>query len=162
MPRHVFTAHDLAPLRGLLSLPLAQEAFNAAVPVKRFSAAGRHVGERVALSVPVRSRDVPDGVPLPELLAALKKESPSVAGIAVRRGELIVTHTAPPARRERERVQRFLGDRDALARLRHEPVVPAVPPIELRRVLGDRATPDDEWLKAFRGWAAENLVQPDP
>ena len=155
MPRYVFTERDLAPLRALLELPLAHEALAASVPIKRFDPPAG-VGETIELPVDVQSSDNPDGVPLPEILARLKRDVPSVTGIAVRGGTAKVTYAKPPTKRDAGTVGKVLGDRSELIKLRAEPV----PQERLQTVLESEATPDAEWLGAFRQWAVDNMIKP--
>jgi hypothetical protein len=154
MPRYVFTERDLAPLRALLELPLAHEALAATVPIKRFDAGA--AGGTVELPVDVQSSDNPDGVPLPEILARLKRDVPSVSGIAVRGGVAKVTYTKEPTKRDSGAVGKLLGDRSELLKLRPRPL----PESGLKAVLESDEVPDAEWLGAFRRWAVDNVIKP--
>jgi hypothetical protein len=161
MSRYKFTARDLEPLRTILQGPVVARALAAAVPIKHFEAPARHV-EVVELPVTVRSRDQPDGVPLEEILAAAKAESPTVRGLAVRGGALVVIHDKAPPQAARKRLRSLLGDREKLISL--QPVHPIAAPDDadgLRRVLRDEATPDADWLRAFRRYAVERLIDQD-
>ena len=117
--------------------------------------------EQVELPVAVQSHDQPDGVPLHRVLAAAKAASPSVAGLAVRAGTLMVVHDGVPTAPEQKRLRALLGDPQKLNELR-EPSPPAVPATagDLEGILLDQATPDAEWIKAFRRYAAERLIPP--
>jgi hypothetical protein len=154
MPRYVFTERDLAPLRTLLELPLTHEALAATVPIKRFDPQAD--AETIELPVDVQSSDTPDGVPLPEILARLKRDVPSVTGIAVRGGTARVTYEKPPTKRDAGTVGKVLGDRAGLMELRDQQPAPE----RLQAVLESDATPDAEWLGAFRRWAVENVIKP--
>jgi hypothetical protein len=158
MPRYVFTERDLEPLRALLELPLAHEALAAAVPIKRFDPP-THGGETIELPVAVLSRDNPDGVPLPEILARLKQDVPSVSGLVVRGDTVRVTYDQPPAKKDSAVVGKVLADRQALLDLRGS-VVDKLPEHALEAVLTSDATPDAEWLGAFRRWAVSNVIKP--
>lgn len=155
MPRYVFTERDLAPLRALLDLPLAHEALAASVPIKRFDPPAG-TGDTIELPVDVQSSDNPDGVPLREILARLKRDVPSVTGIAVRGGTARVTYAKTPTKRDAGTVGKVLGNRAELMELREQQ-----PPRErLQAVLESDATPDAEWLGAFRRWAVDNVIKP--
>jgi hypothetical protein len=161
MSRYKFTAQDLEPLRAILQGPMVARALAAAVPIKHFESPARHV-ETVELPVAVQSRDQPDGVPLGEILAAAKTESPTVRGMAVRGGALVVIHDQAPTQAAQKRLRSLLGDRQKLIQLRR--VVPTAAPEntgELRRTLLDETTPDVEWLRAFRRYAVQELIEPD-
>lgn len=161
MSRYKFTAADLKSLRPILEGPLVRRALAAAVPVKRFEAPARHV-DVLDLPVAVRSRDQPDGVPLEDILAAVKAESPTVRGLAVRGGAVVVIHDKAPPAAAQKRLRALLGDRQKLIDLRRlTPVAAAGGAGDLRRVLLDDATPDAEWLQAFRRYAVEQLIEPD-
>jgi hypothetical protein len=155
MPRYVFTERDLAPLRALLELPLAHEALAASVPIKRFDPPAR-TGETIELPVDVQSSENPDGVPLGVILARLKRDVPSVTGIAVRGSTARVTYAKTPTRRDAATVGKVLGDRGELIGLREQPL----PREQLQAVLASEATPDAEWLRAFRRWAVDNVIKP--
>jgi hypothetical protein len=161
MSRYVFTGRDLEPLRSLLQGPLVAQALAAAVPIKRFEPPTRRV-ERVELPVTVQSRDQPDGVPLHLILAAAKETSASVSGLAVRGGTVIVIHEGSPTAQEQKRLRKLLGDQQQLNKLR-EPAPPtaAAGAADLVQTLLDPATPDAEWMQAFRRYAVEQLIQPN-
>jgi hypothetical protein len=161
MSRYKFTARDLEPLRSFLQGPLVARVLAAAVPIKHFEPPTRQL-EVVELPVEVRSRDQPDGVPLQDILAAAKAASPTVQGLVVRGDAVVVIHGGAPAPQARKRLRDLLGDRQKLIELRGP-----VPPVaaddggDLRRVLLDDATPDDEWMRTFRRYAVQRLIEPD-
>ena len=115
--------------------------------------------EQVELPVAVQTRDQPDGVPLHRILAAAKAASPSVAGLAVRGRTLMVVHDGVPTAPEQKRLRALLGDPQKLSGLR-EPSPPTTPAADLEGILLDQATPDAEWIKAFRRYAVERLIPP--
>ncbi|MGE5287149.1 MAG: hypothetical protein ACM3ML_08115 [Micromonosporaceae bacterium] len=160
MSRYVFTEQDLEPLRPILQGPLIAQALAAAVPIKRFETPPGRV-EEVELPVPVRSRDQPDGVPLERILEAAKAASPSVRGLAVRGGSVAVIHDGVPTAQQERRLRRLLGDQQTLSKLREPPQSAVTASMgDLERVLLDQATPDAEWMQAFRRYAVEQLIQP--
>jgi hypothetical protein len=159
--RYVFPLHDLEPMPSGAPLPgpiLAPQL--AAGPVTR---PGLPPGgpEQVTLPVAVQSREQPDGVPLSRILAAAKAAAPSVAGLAVRGEKLVVTYDRVPTAEEQERLRTFLGDRRQLDELR-EPAPAGGPATadDLEGVLLDQATPDADWIQAFRRYAVERLIPP--
>jgi hypothetical protein len=162
MSRYKFTARDLEPLRTFLQGPMVARVLAASVPIKHFEPPARQV-EVVELPVAVRSRDQPDGVPLQDILAAAKAASPTVQGLAVRGGTMVVIHGSAPAPQARKKLRDLLGDRQKLTELRAPPTPVAAPAgaDDLRRVLLDDATPDDEWMRAFRRYAVQRLIEPD-
>ena len=162
MARYRFTLRDLAPLRGLLDAPFAREVLDATIPIKRFGGARQR--EEVELSVEVQSREQPDGVPLHEILKAVQAEVPGVSGIAVRQGRAVLTHEAPLTAEQRRKIGRLLRDRRRLMALRapSRSDLAAKDLEELRKVLLDAATPDAEWLRAFRRYAVANLIPKEP
>ena len=163
MSRYKFTARDLEPLRAILQGPVVARALAAAVPVKHFDAPARHV-EVVELPVAVRSREQPDGVPLQEILAAAKAASPTVRGLAVRGGAVVVIHDKAPSQPAQRRLRDLLGDRQKLTELgrARPPNAPAGDDADdLRRALLDETTPDAEWMRAFRRYAVQRLIEPD-
>jgi hypothetical protein len=161
MARYRFTVRDLAPLRSLLDAPFAREVLDAAIPIKRFGGARQR--QEVELSVAVQSREQPDGVPLPEILKAVQAEVPGVTGIAVRQGKAVLTHEAPLTAQQRSKIRRILGDPRRLMDLRPSsgPDLAAADPQALKKVLLDDATPDAEWLRAFRHYAVTTLIPQD-
>jgi hypothetical protein len=159
MARYRFTARDLAPLRPLLDAPFAREVLGAAIPIKRFAGRARQRDE-IELPVAVQSREEPDGVPLPEILKAVQAEVPGVTGISVRRGKAVLAHEAPLTAEQKRRIGRLLQDRRRLMALRSEGGLDLAPedPAALRKVLLEEATPDAEWLRAFRRYAVAELI----
>jgi hypothetical protein len=102
-------------------------------------------------------------VPLPEILKAVQAEVPGVTGIAVRQGKAVLTHEAPLTAQQRSKIRRILGDRRRLMDLRPSsaPDLAAADPQALKKVLLDDATPDAEWLRAFRHYAVTTLIPQD-
>jgi hypothetical protein len=162
MARYRFTLRDLAPLRGLLDAPFAREVLDAAIPIKRST--GARQLEELDLPVAVQSREQPDGVPLHEILKAVQAEVPGVSGIAVRQGRAVLTHEAPLTAEQRRKIGRVLRDQRRLTALRapSRSDLAATDPEELRKVLLDAATPDAEWLRAFRRYAVADLIPKEP
>ena len=162
MARYRFTVRDLAPLRSLLDAPFAREVLDAAIPIKRFGGARQR--EEMELSVAVQSREQPDGVPLHEILKAVQAEVPGVSGIAVREGRAVLTHEAPLTAAQRRKIGRVLQDRRGLMALRPpaDSEIAAANSDALRKALLDDATPDAEWLRAFRRYAVATLIPKDP
>jgi hypothetical protein len=161
MARYRFTARDLAPLRSLLDAPFAREVLDAAIPIKRF--AGARQQEEVELPVPVQSREEPDGVPLHEILKTVQAEVPGVSGMAVRRGKAVLTYKGPLTADQKRKIGRLLQDRRRLLALRPAggSDVAADSPEALKQVLLDQATPDAEWLRAFRRYTVAELNRKD-
>lgn len=161
MARYRFTVRDLAPLRSLLDAPFAREVLDAAIPIKRFAGAWQR--EEVELSVTVQSREQPDGVPLHEILKAVQAEAPGVSGIAVRQGKAVLTHESPLTAEQRSKIGRVLRDHRRLMALRPPSGSDSAveDPQALRKVLLDDATPDAEWLRAFRHYAVTALIPKD-
>lgn len=163
MGRYVFTGRDLEPLRPILEEPVIAQALAAAVMIKQFQARGTRQDE-VELPVPVRSRDQPDGVPLDRILEAAKAASSTVQGLAMRGGTAIVIHDGTPTAQQQKRLRQLLGSQEKLNEL-NEPSPP--PPAagapegagDLKQLLLDQATPDAEWIRAFRRYAVEQLIQ---
>jgi hypothetical protein len=116
--------------------------------------------QRVALPVPVRGRDEPDGVPLEAILAATRDIASTVQGAAVRGSELELVHSSEPTTEQRDALASLLGDEDRLRALGTAQPEPALAGETLRDVLLDAGTPDAEWLRAFRRWAVSELIQP--
>lgn len=161
MARYRFTLRDLAPLRGLLDAPFAREVLDAAIPIKRFGGARQR--EEIELTVAVQSREQPHGVPLPEILKAVQAEVPGVTGIAVRQGKAVLACEAALTAQQRSRIGRLLRDRRRLLALRPASGsdLAAEDPQALSKVLLDDATPDAEWLRAFRQYAVAALIPKD-
>jgi hypothetical protein len=162
MSRYRYTPQDVKSLLPFLQGPMAARLLAAAVPIKHFEPPSRQV-ETVELPVAVRSRDQPDGVPLQDILAAAKAASPTVRGLAVRGGTVVVIHDRAPAPQARKKLRDLLGDRQKLTELRGPPTPEAAAGEgdDLRRVLLDDATPDREWLRTFRRYAVQRLIEPD-
>jgi hypothetical protein len=161
MGRYIFSKRDLEPLRGLIDSPLGQAVLGSTVPIKQTSAAPPHPEiTDVALPVPVQSREQPEGLPLHEILSAVQTESPEIKALAVREGSLVVSYAKPPTDAERARVERALANPQTFARLRTiRPSALAGPaPADLESTLTNPATPDGDWLKAFRQYAVAKLL----
>jgi len=161
MARYRFTARDLAPLRSLLDAPFAREVLDAAIPIKRF--AGARQQEEVELPVAVQSREEPDGVPLHEILKMVQAEVPGVSGMAVRQGKAVLTHKGPLTAEQKRKIGRLLQDRRRLLALRPSGGSDgaADSPEAIKKVLLDQATPDVEWLRAFRRYTVAELIRKD-
>ena len=114
-------------------------------------------------SLAVQSRKQPDGVPLHAILKAVQGEVPGVSGIAVRQGRAVLTYAAPLTAEQRRKIGRLLRDRGRLTALRprNGSALAAEDPQALRKVLLDDATPDAEWLRAFRSYAVAALIPKD-
>jgi hypothetical protein len=165
MARYQFTRGNLEPLRGFMGLPLARRVLQSAVPIKRF--VPRQIEEKLELGVAVQSRDNPDGVPLDIILAEARKTTTSVTGMVVRGGSVFVTHGREPKPEEKDQLRELLLDKPrltGLTRIRPGGVRTAkegtqLSARELRAVLTDDATPDEQWIKAFRRYAVEHLLK---
>ncbi|MFI9561191.1 hypothetical protein [Nonomuraea endophytica] len=112
-------------------------------------AGGRQV-ERLPLTVAIRGRDDPDGIPLELILAAAREVSPTVEGLAVVGTDLLVTHRESP--QAADRLHDLLGDPERLSALAQ--------PASGTPLL-DEATPDAEWIRLFRQWATRELLHRD-
>lgn len=158
MGRYKFTRKDLAPLRGFLDLPLARDVVGAAVPVKRLVRPA--LREEVTLPVQVLSREHADGVPLDAILREVQKTAPTATGIVARGGKVIITHSKPPKPQERTKLNQLLADAPKLQALRPQADVRRVARgQDLEAILRDDATPDAEWLQAFRRYAVGTLLK---
>ena len=161
MGRYIFTEKDFEPFRTFLEHPLAQEALAAAIPVKQFNNTEIHI-EESAVSVPggVQSHDNPDGMPLHEVLAAVQEHAPEAQGLVVRNGNLVITHSKPPTREVRNKIDKMLGDPQFVSRLRRHPAAVQQPDADaLVAKLKDANTSDEEWMKAFRQYAVRFLIK---
>jgi hypothetical protein len=155
MENDAFAAGDQRPLRSILqgrpSADAEPEAGERAEP------STTRVDE-VELPVAVQDRDQPDGVPLQRILTAAKAASTSVTGLAVRGGTLLVLHDRVPTAKEQRRLRTLLGDPEKLDQLREPPPAVGAEAGDLERVLLDEATPDAEWIRAFRRYAVERII----
>jgi hypothetical protein len=142
----------------LLHAPFAREVFAAAIPIKRST--GPRQREEIELAAAVQSREEPAGVPLHEILKAVQAEAPGVTGIAVRGGKAMLTHEAPLTADQKRKIGRLLQDRRRLMALRPASGsdLAADDPAALRKILLEEATPDAEWLRAFRRYAVAELI----
>jgi hypothetical protein len=158
MGRYIFTEQDLEPFRALLENPIAQQVLEAAVPVKQLATPAQHTEEAPALlPVDVQSRDTPQGVPLHEILRAVREQAPSVSSMTVRDGRLLITHDRPPSPEENAAIQQILADGQRLGAW--NAAAPAAgPPVELVNILTNPNTSDADWLHAFRQYAVAHLI----
>lgn len=155
MESDAFAARDQRPLRSILQGGPSAEASAAAI--ERAEPFTRRVDE-VELPVAVQDRDHPDGVALQRILAAAKDASTSVAGLAVRGGTLLVLHDRVPTAKEQRRLRALLDDPQKLGQLREPPPAAGAEAGDLERILLDEATPDAEWIRAFRRYAVERII----
>lgn len=184
MPRRTFTARDLKPFRKAAEKILEEEpdaalVASAARPFKRRIRKPEHVERRrERLPVEIRSKDRPDGVPLQAIAREARKEVPSLRGISARGGGVSLKFERPPSEEERKKLDSLFSDTSRLEGLGSPPVraraaeamaarpaeAMAVRPAELQRdpeeVLHDPESSDAAWLRAFRRYAMENLVEP--
>jgi hypothetical protein len=173
MPRRIFTADDLAPLRAAAQEIIEREpdaalVAAAAEPIKRRipTAAHEQLAE-VRLPVDVQSSTSPDGVPLHEIAKALQEEAPGVTGVALTPEGLSLKFDQPPTAAQQRRIEALLGDKTRLQDLVTTGGVVAAPrgaraptDDELHAALRDPQTTDAAWLRAFRSWATSNLLEP--
>jgi hypothetical protein len=162
MPRYIFKKQDLEPLRPWLDTPVARRVLRSTAPVKNLRSGQVPIEETVELPVTVQSRDQPDGVPLHEVLQAIQVEMPSVVGLSVRDGKVLVRHGAAPREKDQEKLRTFIRDPKKLTAVlkRAKPNALAAPrPEDLEKLLLSDETPDAEWLSAFRRYAVANLIK---
>jgi hypothetical protein len=157
MGRYKFKRQDLAPLRAFLDLPLARDVVGAAVPVKRL--VRPELREETTLAVDVLSREHADGVPLDAILREVQKTTPTATGIVARGGKVIITHSKAPKPQERDELQQLLGDAPKLQALRPQVSPRRIAKKDVKAILLDDATPDAEWLQAFRRYAVDTLLK---
>jgi hypothetical protein len=174
MTRRIFTARDLAPLRKATERILEREpdaalVAAAAEPFKRRIPGAKHQ-ERAGVRLPVEieTSTRPDGVPLHEIASAVQKEFPGVTGVSLTPGGVSLKFEKAPTAAQRRKINTLLSDKTRLESMkpviREAPSAPevvgrAVPEEELRRVLSEPETSDAAWLRAFRKFAVENLVE---
>ena len=116
-----------------------------------------HVEESAApLAVDVQSHQTPQGVPLHEVLAAVQKEVPSVQGMVIRNGNVVLTHAVAPAAADQQKINRILSN-PQLLKSGTATAAPGADP--LVKKLTDAATPDAEWIKSFREYAVKFLIK---
>jgi len=171
MPRRIFTADDLAPLRAAVQEIIEREpdaavVASAAEPIKRSipTAAHEELAE-VRLPVEVQSSTNPDGVPLHEIALAVQEEAPNVTGVALTPEGLTLKFDKPPTAAQQRQISALLGDKTRLQDLVTTGGVVAArrgaaSDAQLLRVLRDPQTTDAAWLRAFRSWAASHLLAP--
>ena len=175
MPRRIFTADDLAPLRAAARELLEREpdaalVAAAAEPIKRRIPTAAHEQlSDVRLPVDIATSTSPEGVPLHEIAKAVQEEAPNITGLAVTPKGLTLKFDRPPTAAQRRKIDALLGDRARLQRLAvvetaAAPVRAAAPATEdqLLEALRDPQTTDAAWLRAFRAWAAAHLLEPSP
>jgi hypothetical protein len=158
VPRYQFKARDLAPFSRLLASPMAKRVLAKAIPVKRIPAgkAARFVEVPSPGPIAVRSKATPDGVPLHEMLAVVKKRIPAVTTLALRRGRLVVGHTGADAK-VGDAVRALLADARVVAELTRQPTKPNLTLTKLRQRVLDPSLGDAEWLKAFRAYTVATM-----
>jgi hypothetical protein len=179
MARYRFKPKDLAPFKAFLSHPSAIRLLTSAVPIKQLTRARPLVEDAgVVLSVPVQSLKVSEGVALEQVFAAVKAIAPDAKTLTLRGRKVDVTYGREPTAEVRESVRKLLGDERALTtainKVRRPGTGVATPGVPIVSVPGgarrgkdlvdaltNDATPDAEWLRAFRKYATENLLR-DP
>lgn len=163
--RYIFTKKDLEPLRRLFDNPAGRQLIEGTVPIKKIRGRPVHVETaEIDLPVEIESREAPEGVPLDEVLKAVREKVPGVKALAVRQGRVSITYDEAPSRADRTKIERLLSNRKGLEDLKR----PAGPvairmmavkdPESLEEVLKNQETPDAEWLRAFRAYAVQNLI----
>ena len=165
MARYVFTERDLAPLRRILDTTVGRQFLAAAIPIKRASRrAGRVEEVQPGPPVEIMTREKPDGVPLHEILRVAREKVPGVEAMALTGGQISITYAEGTSPADREKIDKLLADRATLEALRPAtaPVQPRPVRPEIDRVVRNPATPDAEWLRAFRTYATERLLEPPP
>ena len=161
MGRYIFTHKDLAPFLMFLDYPVALAALAATIPVKRLDHPEMHVEKsQVQLAGDVQSHRTPDGVPLHKLLSAVQEQAPDVRGLVVRNGNVVVTHAKPPTEDVRNKIDKVLSDPELFSRLKLRATTEqAADAGSLVKKLTDPATPDEDWIKAFRQYAVRFLIK---
>jgi hypothetical protein len=145
MPRRIFTAEDLAPLREAARQILEREpdaalVAAAAEPIKRRIPTAAHEQlSDVRLPVDIATSTSPQGVPLHEIAKAVREEVPTVTGLAVTPEGLSLKFDKPPTAAQQRKIDALLGDRARLQRL-----VPAVATVAART--GDVAPAAEDQL----------------
>ena len=172
MPRRIFTADDLAPLRAAAQQVIEREpdaalVAAAAEPIKRRipTAAHEELAE-VRLPVDVQTSTSPDGVPLHEIAKALQEEAPDVTGVALTPEGLSLKFDKPPTAAQQRKIAALLGDKTRLQGLVTTGGVVAAPrgaapasDDQLLELLRDPQTTDAAWLRAFRTWAVAHVLE---
>src|SRR5262245_45552160 len=174
MPRRIFTADDLAPLRAAAQQIIEREpdaalVAAAAQPIKRRIPTAAHEElTEVRLPVDVATSTSPEGVPLHEIAKAVQEAAPSVTGLSVTPEGLSLKFDKAPTAAQQRKIAALLGDRTRLEELKPAAVSMAAPPVgvsaasrdELLEVLRNPETTDAAWLRAFRAWAVTHLLGP--
>jgi hypothetical protein len=172
MPRRIFTADDLAPLRAAAQQVIEREPDAAVVaaaaePIKRRipTAAHEELAD-VRLPVDVQSSTSPEGVPLHDIAKAIQEEAPNVTGVALTPEGLSVKFDTPPTAAQQRKIAELLGDKTRLQDLVTTGGVVAAPrgaappdDDRLLDLLRDPQTTDAAWLRAFRSWAVAHLLE---
>lgn len=170
MPRRIFTERDLAPLRAVTREVIEREpdaavVAAAAAPIKRrIPQPGFEQRTDARLPVELERAANPDGVPLHEVAQELRKDVPVLEGISATPGGLSLKFSRPPTAAQRRKIDALLSDRARLEGLKpavpvREPVSPELPRDDLLRALRDPQTTDAAWLRAFRAYALEHLIE---
>jgi hypothetical protein len=173
MPRRIFTARDLAPLRKATRKVLEEEP-DAAVVAAAAQPFKRHIPKpeheewaEVRLPVEIETSATPEGVPLHEIAKAVRKEAPGVTSLSVTPGGVSLKFDRKPTVAQRRKIQALLGDEARLNALKRPGPAAGVAPEarrlteqDLARVLRDPETTDAAWLRAFRRYALEHLIEP--
>ena len=99
-------------------------------------------------------------MPLHEVLAAVQEHAPDAQGVVVRNGNLVITHSKPPTREARNKIDKMLADPQFAGRLRRGKAAAQQPEADaLVAKLKDANTSDQEWMKAFRQYAVHFLIK---
>ena len=158
--RYIFTKKDLEPIRKLFDNPISRKLIEGTSPIKKVTGKPAHVETaEIELPVEIQGRENPEGVPLSEVLKAVREKVPGVRGLAVRQGRVSITYGEVPSRADRTQVERLLINRKGLEDLkRPELRRMAQGPEGLEQILKSAETPDAEWMRAFRAYAVQNLI----
>jgi hypothetical protein len=114
----------------------------------------------VLLAGDVQSHQNPDGVPLHKILSAVQEQAPDVKGLMVRNGTVLIAHAKPPTEDVRNRIHKLLSDPELFSRLKTPPATEQAGDVgSLVKRLTDPATPDEDWIKAFRQYAVRFLIK---
>jgi hypothetical protein len=173
MPRRIFTARDLLPLRAATQRVLEQEpdaalVAAAAKPFKRRIPTAGHVERaEVLLPVAIETSTSPQGVPLHEIAKAVQEEVPAVTGVSVTPGGLSLKFEQAPTAAQRRKLDALLSSKTRLERLKPTPsplpdavARPEAVDEELLAALRDPQTSDAAWMRAFRRYATARLIPP--
>jgi hypothetical protein len=176
MPRRIFTARDLAPLREATRRILEREpdavlVAAAARPFKRRIPTAVHEERtEVRLPVDVETSTNPEGVPLHEIAKAVREEVPGLTGVSMTPGGLSLKFVKAPTAAQRRKIDALLADKARLEDLKPTlgrvveppPARPGTVDDELLRVLRDPEATDAAWLRAFRAYATAHLIPAQP